>query len=216
MKGPGTARRTLCHNSRDSRSARLTPELLRLAYAQGYFPMPHPDTGEILWFNPDPRAMIPLDGFHVSKSLARTLKRGAFRTTINQDFRAVMQGCADREETWITEEFFEVYGAMHDLGLAHSIEVWHGPQLVGGTYGVSLGGGFFAESMFHTENDASKVALHTLVHHMRQRGMTLLEVQFLTPHLQSLGAIEVPQSAYLKLLQKALSQKETFAEPKVL
>lgn len=188
----------------------MTPELLRLAYAQGYFPMPHPDTGEILWFSPDPRAIIPLDEFHVSKSLAKTLRRGALKTTIDMDFMAVMNGCANREETWITDEFLNVYGMMHERGLAHSIEVWNGSVLVGGTYGVSLGGAFFAESMFHRENDASKVALFGLVEHMRQKGMTLLEVQFLTPHLQSLGAREISKKAYLKSLGHALSQDMRF------
>jgi leucyl/phenylalanyl-tRNA--protein transferase len=175
--------------------------------------MPHPDTGEILWFNPDPRAVIPLDGFHVSKSLARTLRRGQFRTTINQAFHNVMRGCANRDETWITDEFIDVYGDMHDLGLAHSVEVWRDEDLVGGTYGVSLGGAFFAESMFHLENDASKVALHRLVEHMKSRGMTLLEVQFLTPHLSSLGAVEIRKDVYLKRLAQALGQKERFTDP---
>lgn len=175
--------------------------------------MPHPDTGEILWFNPDPRAIIPLDGFHVSKSLARTLRKGTYTTTINTAFREVMRGCASRDETWITDEFIDVYGAMHDLGLAHSVEVWHDRHLVGGTYGVSLGGAFFAESMFHSEKDASKVALHRLVEHMKSRGMTLLEVQFLTPHLKSLGAVEIRKDVYLKLLAQALAQRERFADP---
>lgn len=188
----------------------FTPELLRLAYAQGYFPMPHPDTGEILWFSPDPRAVIPLDGFHVSRSLAKTLKRQAFEVTVDLDFAGVMTACADRDETWITPAFHEAYGKLHEQGHAHSVEVWQGGALVGGTYGVSIAGAFFAESKFHRVTDASKVALHHLVSRMRERGMALLEVQFLTPHLASLGAVEISKSRYLKRLKAALELPVSF------
>lgn len=188
----------------------FTPELLRLAYAQGYFPMPHPDTGEILWFSPDPRAVMPLDGFHVSRSLRRTLRAGRFEISFDQDFRGVMDGCAERDETWITDEFKSTYGTLHDQGDAHSVEVWQDGTLVGGAYGVALAGAFFAESMFHRATDASKVALYHLVEHLKARGMTLLEVQFITPHLTSLGAVEIPKAEYLRKLRAALRRNVTF------
>lgn len=189
----------------------FSPDLLRLAYRQGYFPMPHPDTGEILWFHPDPRAVLPLERFHVSRSLARTLRNGAFEVTVNKDFGAVMRRCADRPETWITDDFFTAYGELHQAGDAHSVEVWQDGVLVGGVYGVSFAGAFFAESMFHTVTDASKVALKHLVDRMRIRGMSLLEVQFITPHLTSLGAIQVPRTDYLKSLRNALRTSARFA-----
>jgi leucyl/phenylalanyl-tRNA--protein transferase len=194
----------------DRRLPPFTPDLLRLAYAQGYFPMPHPDTGEILWFHPDPRAVLPLDGFHVSRSLERTLKKVPFNVTIDQDFAGVMAGCAARAETWINELFKKTYGELHAQGDAHSVEVWLDGQLVGGVYGVALGGAFFAESKFHKVTDASKVALYHLVKHMKARGMSLLEVQFITPHLKSLGVIEVSRAQYMRRLRGALERKVRF------
>jgi leucyl/phenylalanyl-tRNA--protein transferase len=189
---------------------RLTPELLALAYAEGYFPMPDPETGKLLWFNPDPRAVIPLDGFHVSHSLKRRLHKGDFKVTFDTAFIDVMRACADREETWITEEFVEAYTALHRMGKAHSVEVWEGKELVGGAYGVSIGGAFFAESKFHRARDASKVALYYLVERLKMRGFVLLEVQFLTPHLATLGAIEIPAIEYEKKLRAALRKKAKF------
>lgn len=188
----------------------LHPNVLRLAYAQGYFPMPEPKTGEILWFHPDPRAIIPLDKFHVSRSLARSLRRAQFKITFNQAFAEVMQGCADRAETWINADFLQAYQSLHLAGDAHSVEVWQDNRLVGGTYGVSLGGAFFAESMFHRRNDASKIALFHLIQRMRERSMSLLEVQFVTPHLASLGAVEISRQKYLELLRQALRCKVSF------
>ena len=188
----------------------LTPELLCMAYAEGYFPMPDPQSGKILWFNPEPRAVLPLESFHCPRSLSKTLRRSDFRITFDEAFDDVMKGCADRSETWITDEFFKAYGAMARLGHAHSIEVWGGETLVGGLYGVSLGGAFFAESKFHRVTDASKVALYHLVEHLRQRHFSLLEVQFLTPHLARLGAIEIPSKRYLKLLNIALQERAFF------
>jgi leucyl/phenylalanyl-tRNA--protein transferase len=166
--------------------------------------MPHPDTGEIVWLSPHPRAVIPLDGFHVSRSLRREMSLSGFSVSLDQEFRSVMTACAGRAETWITPQFMDTYGALHDDSGAHSVEVWRDGKLVGGTYGVALGGAFFAESMFHTVTGASKVALHALVNRMRERGMTLLEVQFLTPHLRSLGAVEIPREEYLRRLRAAL------------
>jgi leucyl/phenylalanyl-tRNA--protein transferase len=163
-------------------------------------------SGEVLWFRPDPRAIIPLDDFHVSRSLARTLRRGTFEARVDTDFEGVMRGCADRPEgTWISERFLEVYGALHRAGTAHSVEAWREKQLVGGTYGLALGGAFMAESMFHRERDASKVALAALVQRLVERGFTLLDVQYLTPHLESLGAVEITRREYERRLQHAFA-----------
>jgi len=185
----------------------LDTELLKLAYTRGYFPMPHPETQEILWFSPDPRAILPLAGFHQSRSLRRRIAKGTLSATLDRDFTAVMDGCADRHETWINAEFKRAYTVFFSEGLAHSVEVWEGGKLVGGVYGVAIGGAFFAESMFSRVTDASKVALMFLVQHLRVRGFVLLEVQFLTPHLQSLGAIAIPAARYLGLLRSALKTK---------
>lgn len=185
----------------------LTPELILSAYAQGYFPMGQPGEEEILWFNPDPRAVLPLDRFHLSRSMARELKRRWHRVSFNEAFSRVMRECAAREETWITEGIFLVYGELHRLGFAHSVEVWDGEDLVGGTYGVSLGAGFFAESKFHRRTNASKIALYYLVKALNSCGYQLLEVQFLTDHLKSLGAIEIPKAEYLVLLKQAIHSR---------
>lgn len=187
----------------------LAAETLLSAYAQGFFPMPDPEdpTAEkILWFHPDPRAVLPLDGFRLSRSLARTIKRGGFAVSLDRAFEAVMRACAAREETWITEAFVVAYCDLHRRGFAHSVEIWSpdGKDLWGGVYGVALGGGFFAESMFHARTDMSKVALYALVEHLKARGYTLLEVQFLTPHLESLGALEISRDEYLGRLSEAL------------
>lgn len=189
---------------------KLSPELLISAYSQGFFPMPHPETAEILWFHPDPRAILPLDGFHCSRSLQRSLKKSGFRYTLNQAFREVMKACADRRETWINDEFLKVYTQLHQLGFAHSLEVWQGEQLVGGTYGVCLGGAFFAESKFHRVSDASKAALYYLTEHLRHKGYVLLEVQFLTAHLKTLGVIEISAADYEVRLKAALKLRPQF------
>ncbi len=188
----------------------LSPQLLIYAYSNGYFPMPDPGTGQIGWFRPDPRAVIPLDHFHASRSLMRKVKKGIFSVTIDQAFTEVMKACAARPGTWITAEFIAAYSELFRRGYAHSVEVWNGPNLAGGLYGVSLSGAFFAESMFHTETDASKVALLGLVEHMKGKAMSLLEVQFLTPHLATLGAVEISDEAYMKSLQEALASPARF------
>lgn len=188
----------------------MTTDLLRIAYGNGYFPMPEPDSGRIMWLSPDPRAIIPLDGFHTSRSLRRTLKKVPFTYSINKAFDDIMAACSNRPDTWITQEFMDVYGQLHKEGEAHSVEVWLGDKLAGGLYGVSWGGAFFAESMFHSVTDASKAALQYLVNHMNRRGMRLLEVQFMTPHLKSLGAIEIPRRHYLIKLKQALAAPVTF------
>ena len=187
------------------RKLTLTPEGVLLAYTHGIFPMADERSGEVLWFRPDPRAIIPLDGFHVSRSLARTLRRGLFEIRLDTDFEGVMRGCADRPEgTWISERFVEVYAALHRAGQAHSVEAWREGRLVGGTYGVTLGGAFMAESMFHRETDASKVALAALVARLRDRGFILLDVQYVTLHLESLGAVEITRREYERRLAEAL------------
>jgi leucyl/phenylalanyl-tRNA---protein transferase len=184
----------------------LTPEGVELAYRHGIFPMADERSGEVLWFRPDPRAIIPVDDFHTSRSLARTIKRGLFEIRVNSDFEGAMRGCADRPEgSWISDRFVEVYGALHRAGKAHSVEAWHGGRLVGGVYGVALGGAFMAESMFHRETDASKVALAALVRRLRERDFTLLDVQYVTPHLESLGATEITRHEYERRLERALS-----------
>jgi leucyl/phenylalanyl-tRNA--protein transferase len=188
----------------------LDPRILKMAYARGWFPMPDPDTGEINWYQPDPRAIIPLDRFHSSRSLRRSMRKENLRVSIDEDFAGVMQGCASRPETWITPEFETAYKALYESGDAHSVEIWRGNELVGGVYGVSLGGAFFAESKFHKVRDASKMALFHLVEHMRARGMTLLEVQFLTPHLATLGAVLISSEDYMGRLAAALAQDTEF------
>ena len=190
----------------------LTPDGVELAYRHGIFPMADEGSGEILWFRPDPRAIIPLDGFHISRSLARTLRRGIFEVCVDTDFEGVMRGCADRPEgTWISERFVEVYGALHRAGKAHSVEAWRDGRLVGGAYGLALGGAFMAESMFHRETDASKVALTALVARLQERGFTLLDVQYVTPHLESLGAVDITRREYERRLERALALDRTFA-----
>ncbi len=193
-------------------SLKLDLRTLLYAYAQGYFPMPHPETQEIQWYYPDPRAVIPLDHFHASRSLRRAIRQGGYRISTDHAFAAVMEGCADRSDTWINAEFKRAYGALHARGVGHSLEVWQDTQMVGGVYGLALGGAFFAESMFHRVTNASKIALFHLVQCLRQGGFTLLEVQFLTPHLASLGAREVPAADYMDQLRLALQVNAHFPQ----
>jgi len=189
----------------------LEPSTLITAYRRGIFPWPY-DEASLLWWSPDPRAVLPLDGLHVSRRLARTLRGGRFRVTINAAFAAVVDGCADRDETWITPALRAAYVRLHALGWTHSVEVWDlGGRLVGGLYGVAVGGLFAAESMFHRERDASKTALVALVQHARHVGITLLDVQVPSPHLATLGARAIPRREYLALLAVALERRVTFA-----
>ena len=187
----------------------LTPDLLVRAYAAGLFPMADPD-GAVGWYAPDPRAVLPLDRFHVPDSLARVVRQGRFRVTTDRDFEAVMRACAapgrGREETWISEELVRAYVELHGYGLAHSVEVRDaGGVLVGGLYGVALRGAFFGESMFHTARDASKVALVHLVERLRAGGFALLDVQFRTDHLARFGVVEIPRRAYERRLAADLA-----------
>jgi leucyl/phenylalanyl-tRNA--protein transferase len=184
-------------------------DLLISAYATGWFPMA---VGRgIQWFSPDPRGIFPLDGLRVSKRLARTVRQGRFRIEVDRAFVEVMRACATAERdpddpgTWISEEIIESYAALHAHGIAHSVETWVGDRLVGGLYGVALRGAFFGESMFHRETDASKVALVALVDRLRSRGYVLLDTQWTTPHLESLGAIDIPRKEYLRRLERALA-----------
>lgn len=189
----------------------IDPALLVHAYRQGIFPMAMED-GEIGWFSPDPRGILPLDAVHLSSRLARVIRSGRFEVAIDRDFEAVMRACAaDREDgTWISEEIIASYVALHQAGMAHSVETWREGRLAGGLYGVHLGGAFFGESMFHVETDASKVALAALVTRMRDRGLSLLDIQWVTPHLAQFGAIEIPRHDYLARLASALVQPCTF------
>lgn len=190
----------------------IPPPLLLHAYRNAVFPMAM-ESGEIAWFSPDPRAIIPIDdGFHVPHGLRRTLRKGGFEIRIDAGFEEVMRRCAVREDTWINEEIIESYGNLHRLGHAHSVEAWRDGQLVGGLYGVAIGGAFFGESMFHEVTDASKVALHALVTRMRERGFSLLDTQWLTPHLRSLGAMEIARATYQQRLRDCVDADCCFVD----
>ncbi|HSD09543.1 MAG TPA: leucyl/phenylalanyl-tRNA--protein transferase [Candidatus Binatia bacterium] len=183
----------------------LEPGTVLAAYRAGIFPWPDPG-GRLLWWSPDPRAILPLGGFHESRSLRRKRRRGEFRVTADQACRDVMAGCADRPEgTWITPQMHAAYLKLHELGWVHSIEVWAGEHLVGGIYGIAIGGFFAAESMFHRETDASKVALAELVERLARNGFVLLDVQFVTRHLASLGARAITREDYLARLRRAIA-----------
>jgi leucyl/phenylalanyl-tRNA--protein transferase len=190
----------------------LDSEMVEEAYRQGIFPMADTKLGVITWHRPRRRAILPLDAFHVSRSLARTIRRGGFEVTFDRDFMAVMLACAGRKPTWISDEFLDVYSAMHRAGKAHSVEVWVDGALAGGLYGVSLGGAFFAESKFHHVTDMSKVALAHLVWRLKERGFQLLEVQYLTEHLAQFGVVEIPHREYMARLRVALEMAPKFAE----
>jgi len=185
--------------------SQLDPRLLLQGYATGIFPMADSrDAQDLFWVEPRSRAILPLDGFHLSRSLRRTVQRGAFTVTRDRAFGAVITACADREETWINGEIEQAMLALHASGHAHSIEVWSGEDLAGGLYGVSLGRAFFGESMFSRKTDASKVALAWLVARLKAGNFTLLDCQFMTEHLASLGAVTVPRATYVALLSAAL------------
>ncbi|HEY8434939.1 MAG TPA: leucyl/phenylalanyl-tRNA--protein transferase [Sphingomicrobium sp.] len=185
--------------------SRLDPRLLLQGYATGIFPMADSrEADELFWVEPRNRAIIPLDRFHLSRSLRRTLRSGRFNVTRDRDFHGVISACADREETWINAELESAMLALHASGHAHSIEVWEGEQLVGGLYGVKLGRAFFGESMFSRRTNASKVALASLVARLKVGNFTLLDCQFMTEHLASLGAVSVPRETYVALLSAAL------------
>src|SRR5215472_317373 len=205
------------HNSGMSRrSFEITADLMLRAYRHGLFPMAETRRGERLyWLDPDKRGVLPLDRFHVPRRLARTVQSGPFAVSVDQDFAAVIGGCAaavpGREDTWINPQIERLFGELHQLGHAHSVETWLGEELVGGLYGVAIGGAFFGESMFSFARDASKVALVHLVARLRLGGFRLLDTQFVTAHLSQFGAIELPRKQYHKLLAEALIGEADFA-----
>jgi leucyl/phenylalanyl-tRNA--protein transferase len=186
----------------------LSIERLLLAYRSGIFPWPIFDDDWMTWFSPDPRTILELESFHCSRSLTKLIRKGTFEVTVNLDFAGVLEGCAEpapeRMTTWITTDLMRAYLALHRAGHAHSVEVRKGGRLVGGLYGVSVGGLFAGESMFSRESNASKIALQFLVERLKSRGYALLDTQTRTEHLKSLGAIEIPRSTYLKRLKQAL------------
>lgn len=197
---------------RRSRDQRITPELLLRAYSIGLFPMSDAaDDPEIFWVEPEMRGILPLGAFHLSKSLAKAVRKKPFDIRCDTAFDAVVEKCAeeaeDRPSTWINDTIKELYGALHKLGHAHSVEAWEGDTLVGGLYGVSLGSAFFGESMFSRRTNASKICLVHLVERLKMRGFTLLDTQFTTEHLKTFGAIDVPKGDYLTLLDKAMDSE---------
>jgi leucyl/phenylalanyl-tRNA--protein transferase len=191
----------------------LSPGTLLNAYRHGIFPWFNEDD-PLLWWSPDPRTIFEFDTIHFSRRLLRTVKQGKYQVTFNQQFAGVMTGCSDRDEgSWITVDMLEAYSELHRLGHAHSVESWLGRELVGGIYGVAIGGFFAAESMFHRATDAGMVAMVTLVEHLRSRGYQLLDTQMPTDHTRSLGAIDIPRYEYLRRLERAVALPVTFGVP---
>ncbi len=202
-------------SSRESAASEITPEVLLRAYACGIFPMAESaDDPTLFWVEPELRGVIPLAGFRVPSRLARTVRSDAFRVTVDTAFSQVIDGCAEpqpgREDTWINRRIRELYAGLHRIGHCHSVEVWQDDDLVGGLYGVTLGSAFFGESMFHRTRDASKVALVHLVARLIAGGFTLLDTQFVTEHLRSLGAVEVPRRRYRTMLDQAVAREANF------
>lgn len=187
----------------------IEPELLLQGYRLGVFPMAMEDD-TIEWFSPDPRAILPLEKFHVPHALRRVARKEVFQIKIDHCFAEVIRSCAKRRDTWINQEIVESYERLHKLGYAHSIETWSDGKLVGGLYGVAIGGAFFGESMFHRVTDASKIALVSLVEHLRARKFALLDTQWITPHLARFGTIEISRALYLQLLTRAVDLPRKF------
>jgi leucyl/phenylalanyl-tRNA--protein transferase len=182
---------------------KFTAELVLAAYGAGIFPMGG-DNGEIRWYSPDPRCIIDLNCFHLSRRLARTCRQGVFEMRVNSNWDAVIRKCAARDDTWITEPIIDVYTRLHNRGCAHSVEAYRNGELAGGLYGVALGGAFFGESMFHDVTDASKVSLVYLVERMKDRGFALLDSQFMTKHLSRFAAVNISRNEYLRRLKSAI------------
>ena len=197
-------------SSRHGVTPELTTEILVEAYSTGYFPMADSRKGPIWWYSPDPRAVIPLDGFKISRSLRQRVRKGTYEIRFDTAFEAVIKACADRKETWISDEIIRGYTGLHRDGFAHSVESWRQGILAGGLYGVSIGGAFFGESMFSHETDASKVALVALVEHLRTHGFLLLDSQFINEHIRQFGTIEIPRVEYLRRLRVALKVETNF------
>ena len=186
----------------------LTPDLLLGAFAAGIFPMAETrDDPEVYWVDPRIRGVLPLDGFHLSRSLAKRMRSGRYRASLNSNFEAIIEGCADREETWINDTIRDLMLDLHARGHAHAFGIHEGERLVGGMYGLTLGAAFFGESMFSRATDGSKMALAWAVDHLRRTGFRLFDTQFLTDHLASLGGIEIPRGDYRKRLNTVLEQR---------
>ncbi len=185
----------------------LTPHVLLSAYSSGYFPMAASKSGPIAWYSPDPRCVIPLNGFHVPRSLRRTIRRRVFSVTTNKAFERVIVACANRSETWISDEIIEAYIGLHNAGFAHSVEAWQEGRLCGGLYGVAMGAAFFGESMFSREADASKACLVYLIEALKLGGYMLLDSQIINDHVRQFGAMEIPRKQYLRRLVAALEVK---------
>jgi len=197
---------------RRSRDQSITPELLLRAYSIGMFPMSESaDDPELFWVEPDIRGIIPLDGFHVSKSLQKAIRKAPFDIRFDTAFDEVVAKCAeaadDRPSTWINQQIKDLYGALHRLGHAHSVEAWEGDELVGGLYGVTLGSAYFGESMFSRRTNASKICLVYLVERLKSQGFTLLDTQFTTEHLKTFGAMDIPKAEYGVLLDRAMESE---------
>ncbi|MEX2400129.1 MAG: leucyl/phenylalanyl-tRNA--protein transferase [Rhodothermales bacterium] len=189
------------------RDARVTPEMVLHAYRMGVFPMADSRRNDAIgWYAPDPRAILPLDGFHVPANLGKVVDRGVFEVDSDSAFEAVIRACADRKTTWISEEIIQVYTELHEMGYAHSVECRQEGKLAGGLYGVAIGGAFFGESMFSRVSNASKVALVHLVRQLRRGDFTLLDTQYSTPHLEQFGVVEVPRDRYEVLLDAAVDR----------
>ena len=187
----------------------VTPELIVRAYRAGIFPMAEDAEDEdLFWVSPEMRGIMPLDGFHASKSLRKAMRKSGWTVKVDTDWHGIIEGCAtvgeDRDNTWINQTIRAVYGALFERGVAHTVEVWDGDELVGGLYGLAIGGAFFGESMFHRRTDASKMAMAHLVERLKVGGFVLLDTQFITPHLESLGGVEIPRAEYEDRLGQAL------------
>lgn len=190
---------------------RITPDLLLKAYAMGLFPMAESrDSAGMRWVDPLRRGIFPLEGFHISRSLRRVILRADYEVSVNRDFAGVLAACADRDETWINTEIAALYAKLHRMGFCHSLEVWQDSRLIGGVYGVALGAAFMGESMFSRAENGSKIALAWLMHRLRTGGFTLFDTQFLTPHLASLGAVEIPRAEYHLRLERAVTGRAVF------
>lgn len=187
-------------------NAPFSTESLFLGYANSFFPMWIDDSGSIEWFSPDPRAIFPLDKIKISRSLRQTLRKHQFEFTVNHAFDEVIRRCSERTSCWISKEIIDIYNEFHRQGYAHSVETWQNGVLAGGLYGVAIGGAFFGESMFAHVSDASKAAFAMLTAHLNERGFSLLDTQFINPHTESLGAVEIPRIEYLRRLHTAVSQ----------
>jgi leucyl/phenylalanyl-tRNA--protein transferase len=200
------------HAAIPRRKEMIEPALLLSAYSAGYFPMADSRDGEISWYSPDPRAVIPLETFKVSRSLRQTLKKQLFEVRWDSAFEEVVRACGGRKDTWISEGIVKSYVKLFDLGAAHSVETWSKGTLAGGLYGVALGAAFFGESMFSRERDASKIALVHLVERLRVRRFELLDTQFITPHLARFGAVEIPRKTYLRRLKAAVRKNRSWSD----